>query len=128
MKIDKFNLFFSLCLLLLILIINNNKKENNFFIDYSLAKIESIKKEKLLFICFNSSLSSQEISDFKKLKQNYIVCILDLEKDKEIFKKYNIKEIPTYAVIDPIKKQICIEEGYKEKRKLFEWLNQFRKN
>jgi hypothetical protein len=128
MKTDKFNLFFSITLLLLILIINNNKKYDNFFIDYSEAKLESLKQNKLLFICFNSSLSNQEISDFKKIKNNYIVCILDLEKDKEVFDKYNIKEIPTYAIIDPVKKEICIEEGHKEKKKLFEWLNQFRKN
>ncbi len=113
---------------MLILTLSNNKQEKNFYIDYDIAKKESIKQDKLLFICFNSSLSNQKISDFKKIKEEYIVCVLDLEKDKKIFEKYNIKEVPTYAVIDPVKKHICIEEGHKEKSKLFEWLNQLRKN
>jgi len=129
MRIDKFNMFFSLVLLLLVLIlINNNAKVNNsIFTDYAIAKKASIKENKPLFVCFNSSLSKQKISDFKQIKKKYIICILDYEKDKELFEKYKIKEIPTYAVLY-IDNKIVIESGYKEKRKLFEWLNQLGKN
>lgn len=106
---------------------NNKKYSKDFFINLEEAKKYSVEKDKPLFICFNSTLSDQNISDFKKIKDNYIICILDLEKDKEEFKKYNITKIPSYIVIDNKNKMICKEEGYKEKNKLFEWLYKLRK-
>lgn len=119
----------SIMLLALVLIVHNKKHSNStFFINYEEAKIYSVEKEKPLFICFNSSLSSQKISDFKKIKEDYVVCILDVERDKDIFKKYNITKIPSYIVVDNKNKIICKEEGYKEKNMLFEWLSKLREN
>jgi thioredoxin-related protein len=129
MKIDKFNMLFSLVLLFVVLNIYTQKNNNStFFINYEEAKIYSAQKDKPLFICFNSSLSNQKISDFKKIKEDYIVCILDLEKDKDVFEKYNITKIPSYIVLDRKNKTICKEEGYKDKKILFDWLSKLREN
>lgn len=129
MKTDKFTMIFSIILLIIVFIIHNKKyNSGTFFINYEEAKIYSIEKNKPLFICFNSSLSNQKISDFKKIKEDYVVCILDLESDKDIFKKYNITKIPSYMVVDNKNKIICKEEGYREKNMLFEWLSKLREN
>ena len=55
--------------------------------------------------------------------KDYIVCSLDYKSNQEIIKKYKIKKLPTYILID--KDENIIKEGYGyQSRKFFiNWLS-----
>lgn len=65
-------------------------------------------------------LSEEEVKD--KMK-DYIVCSLDYRSNQDIIKKYKIKKLPTYILID--KEENIIKEGYGyQSRKFFiNWLS-----
>lgn len=70
------------------------------------------KKQKLV-------LSNKEVS--KKL-ENYIVCYVDVSKNRSIAKKYNVSSIPSYFVTDKDENIIKEGNGYKQEKEFLGWL------
>lgn len=118
-KIQK--LIFPLTILLLLLLINRNIENNNtFFIDIKEAKQTSLLEDKPLLIIFDQSISD-EVKQISNIK-DYVICLLEYEKNRSIFEEYQIKKIPSYVVVDNRTNVIYKEEGRKNKKFLLEWL------
>lgn len=56
-----------------------------------------------------------------KLK-NYVVCFVDLRKEKDIAKNYRVRSVPSYFLIDKEEKIIKKNVGYKNKSEFLNWL------
>jgi len=65
-------------------------------------------------------LSEEEVKN--KMKE-YVVCSLDYKSNMDIIKKYNIKKLPTYILIDEDEKIIKEGYGYQTRRLFLDWLN-----
>jgi thiol:disulfide interchange protein len=125
---------------ILILLINNKQKEQNYinnqeisetYLDLDEAREASKQLNKDILILFETSWCStckrfkKENFSNNKIEEemnNYVVCLLDIEKDEKIAKKFNIKSLPYYLIIDSndnVKKQ---GSGYKSTNMFFNWL------
>lgn len=59
----------------------------------------------------------------KYLLKNFIILNLDVDKNKEIKEKYNIKTLPSYLVIDKNEEVIKKSSGYKSPKDFLKWIN-----
>jgi thioredoxin-related protein len=126
---------------ILILLINNNKKDqyqinknseiSETYLDLAEAKEASKQLNKDILILFETSWCStckrfkRENFSNNKIEEemnNYIVCLLDVEKDLQIAKKFNIKSFPCYLIIDSEDHIKKIGSGYKSTNMFFNWL------
>ena len=65
-------------------------------------------------------LSEEEVKN--KMKE-YVVCSLDYKSNQEVIKKYKIKKLPTYILIDKDENVIKEGYGYQNRRVFLNWLN-----
>lgn len=125
-------------LLLLLINTNANKKDINnkieiseTYLDLEEATKASKQLNKDILILFEtrwcSSCRRFKLENFSNNKveeelNNYIVCLLDIEKDLPIVKQFNVKSFPYYLIVDSnhnIKKR---GSGYKSTNMFFNWL------
>lgn len=137
------NVFPLLAILLLIIIfqkkqnINNkidiNNKNNIFveetYLDLNEAKNAAKELNKDILLIFETEWCST-CKTFKKESvfendqsiDDYILCFLDIEKDKEIADQYMVRSLPYYLIVDSegnVKKK---GSGYKSKKTFLNWL------
>jgi thiol-disulfide isomerase/thioredoxin len=91
-----------------------------------LAK-ESNKKIFLLFygeFCGPCNSIKEELMKPEVLKvlDSYVVCYVDLVKEKELRQTYKVKSVPTFFIIDKDQTIIKKESGYKSSDYLINWL------
>ena len=55
--------------------------------------------------------------------KEYVVCSLDYKSNQEVIKKYKIKKLPTYILIDKDENVIKEGYGYQNRRVFLNWLN-----
>lgn len=113
--------------------IENNKKEQSINISETYLNLEEAKlaskelKKDILVIfetdwCGTCRKLKESIFDTKEL-DNYIICFLDVDKDKEIAESYIVKSLPYYVIVDSngiVKKR---GSGYKSKSIFLKWLD-----
>ena len=61
-----------------------------------------------------------------KIKQKellYLTIDIDLDKNKEVVSKYNVKTIPFYVIIDKKENIMKKDEGFKGSREFNNWLD-----
>lgn len=128
--------------LILILMINNKKNEqyrinentqkiSETYLDLEEAKKASEQLNKDILILFETSWCSAcrrfktESFSNNKIKEemgNYVICLLDIEKDSQIAKRFDIKSFPCYLIVDSnynVKKR---GSGYQSTNMFFNWL------
>jgi thioredoxin-related protein len=100
-------------------------------LSYEDAILLSKEQNKKLFLFFTADycgwchkqkqiIMEQEVLD---VLQNYIVCFVDTTKREDLSKKYKVKTIPAYFVIDKDGQVLRKNVGYKEKQDFLVWLN-----
>lgn len=108
--------------------INNEIINNIYYDDYDNVKILAQKNKQKILLIFGSSWCPY----CKKLKEDqnyiegfkqYLVCHIDIDKDKSLKNKYNIKSLPTSIILDFQGKQIDKKTGY-SKQQYENWLKQ----
>ena len=97
---------------------------------------ESIKiakeEQKKIFLLFygeycgpcNSIKEELMKPEVLQVLDNYVVCYVDLLKEKELRQMYKIKSVPTFFIIDHNEKIIKKENGYKDSKYLINWLTE----
>jgi len=55
--------------------------------------------------------------------KNYIICCIDIDKNQDLAKRYNIKQIPSYFIINNNEQIIKYDSGYKNKEDFLNWIN-----
>lgn len=55
---------------------------------------------------------------------NYVVCYVDLVKEKELRQAYKVKSVPTFFIIDHNEKIIKSDSGYKSSEYMINWLTE----
>ena len=88
---------------------------------------ESNKKVFLLFygeFCGPCNSIKEELMKPEVLQvlDEYVVCYVDLVKEKDLRKKYGVKSVPTFFIIDQNEKIIKKESGYKDAKYMMNWL------
>ena len=68
----------------------------------------------------NETLSDAEVKD--KLSKEYIVCIIDTDKDKVTTRKYQILGIPVSLVINSSETVLLKTSGNMPKKEFLDWL------
>ena len=140
----------SICLLLIFL---TNKKNENVLITkenynqekiYTAEQINDYKEvlsaannsnQKILIIfcskwCIPCQKMEHEVFSTSKIKNKikqkellYLTIDIDLDKNKEIVSKYNVKTIPFYVIIDKKENILKKDEGFKSSREFNNWLD-----
>lgn len=95
--------------------------------DYDTALILSREQDIPILLVFTSDwcafcekLKTEVIEDGSLDKT--IICIIDIEKNKELSKDFNIKSLPTSVIIRE-SEQIDRKIGYKNKEDYINWVN-----
>jgi len=142
MRILKNSLLPILCLLM-ILVLNKETKRTPEIIDQpiieqkiiltyqeALEASKNTNKDILLLVdakwcgyCakFKDEVLSEE--EVKNKMKEYVVCSLDYKSNMDIIKKYNIRKLPTYILIDKDENIIKEGYGYQTRRLFLDWLN-----
>jgi thioredoxin 1 len=97
---------------------------------YTDATNTSKSTEKKIFLYFGASwcgYCSKMQSLFKdpdvvNKMDNYIVLKVDIDENPELAKKFNVKTIPDYMLIDKDEEILKRNKGYKEKSSFLNWL------
>ena len=140
----------SICLLLIFL---TNKKNENVLIkkeNYNQEKIytaeqindykeiifaSNISNQKILIVfcskwCIPWQKMEHEVFSTSKIKNKikqkellYLTIDIDLDKNKEVVSKYNVKTIPFYVIIDKKENIMKKDEGFKGSREFNNWLD-----
>ncbi len=140
----------SICLLLIFL---TNKKNENVLITkenynkeklYTAEQINDYKEiisaannsnQKILLVffskwCIPCQKMEHEVFSTSKIKNKikqkellYLTIDIDLDKNKEIVSKYNVKAIPFYVIIDKKENIVKKDEGFKSSREFNNWLD-----
>ena len=100
-------------------------------LSYEDAIILSKEQNKKLFLFFTADYcgwchkQKQVIMEQEVLYvlQNYIVCFVDTTKREDLSKKYKVKTIPAYFVVDTDGQILRKNIGYKEKQDFLVWLS-----
>jgi hypothetical protein len=116
-----------------IVIENKNKNNQNInisetYLNLEEAKIASKELKKDILIIFETDWCGtcrkfkESVFDTAEL-DNYILCFLDIDKDKDLAESYIVKSLPYYVIVDSngiVKKR---GSGYKSKSIFLNWLN-----
>jgi thioredoxin-related protein len=73
--------------------------------------------------CEKMSSTTLEDLQVKEALSKYIVLHIDVDKDLSIAKKFHVKGIPAYLVIDKNENIIKRNSGYKNQKQFIHWLN-----
>jgi thioredoxin-related protein len=65
-------------------------------------------------------LTEEEV---KNKMKDYVVCSLDYKSNQEVIKKYKIKKLPTYILIDKDENIIKEGYGYQSRNFFINWLS-----
>jgi len=68
----------------------------------------------------NNTFENKEVKEY--LLKNFIVLHVDVDKNKNLKEKYNVKELPQLIVIDKNEKIIKRISGYKSSDKFLKWI------
>jgi thioredoxin-like negative regulator of GroEL len=68
-----------------------------------------------------------EDEDAAKALDDFIVCSIDIDKDKDLAKEYGVKSLPDSRIIKD-KVEVSIYVGYKGKVKYLTWINDARQH
>lgn len=90
---------------------HNNKKAILFFVDINCDWSDK----------FYETIKDNDVNNFLK-DNNYLKYYVNIDKDYEIFKKYNILSTPSYVIIDENEKVIKKGSGYKPKIEFLWWI------
>lgn len=98
------------------------KTTTNIIYDDYKSSVELSKKQgkKLVLIfsadwCVYCNDLKLNLESIKKI-QNFIVCIIDIDKDKETPSKFKIKNLPTSVVLDSQDKELARFVGYRKNK------------
>ena len=143
MKKSIINSVFPLLAVLLLIIVFQQKQKQNLnnininnhllieetYLDLSEAKNAAKELNKDILLIFETEWCStcktfkkESVFDNDESIDDYILCFLDIEKDKEIADKYMVKSLPYYLIVDSegnVKKK---GSGYKSKKIFLNWL------
>lgn len=96
-------------------ILGKSKKENKkvilFFIDKNCDWSDK----------FYETIKDRDIDKFLK-ENDYLKYYAAIDKNPELFKKYNVSSTPWYVIIDSDEKIFKTGSGYKQKREFLLWL------
>jgi thiol:disulfide interchange protein len=59
----------------------------------------------------------------RRVLSQYVYCVLDSDKEKEIAKKYKVSSIPAYVVINAKGEVLKYGKGYKNESTFILWMN-----
>lgn len=100
------------------------------YLSYEDSLILAKEKDKKVFVFFTGEFCSwcqkqkdvlmeQKVLDSLK---NHVICFVDLLERKDLAKKYNVKSVPSYFIIDADEKMIKKHTGYKSADDLVSWI------
>lgn len=123
----------ALCLLLTIFSLNVKAQEIvllNEFSSYEDALIISKEQNKEILLVFTGEYCSfcdkqKEVildKDVIKFLKNKVICFVDILENKTIAKKYNVKVVPTYFLLNYKGSIVKKNVGYKNKNEFISWL------
>lgn len=108
----------------------NNKQSitiSETYIDLKEAKQAAEELDKNILVVFETDwcdicrkFKHDSISDIDF--NEYVLCFLDIDRDKEFIKEYEIKSLPCYIILDKQGKVIKRGSGYKPKKTFMNWL------
>jgi len=103
-------------------IVANNYEE-------ALKKSNEINKNILLFFtadwcpyCTKMKTESLLNNKVKNSLESYIFLTVDADKDKDLIKKFEIKSLPSFVVIDKNEKKIKTKKGFIKSEEFVDWL------
>lgn len=88
------------------------KTDKKVFVFFTGDHCSWCKKQKLV-------LSNKDVS--KKL-EDYIVCYVDVSKNRELSRKYKVSSVPNYFLIDKDENVLKEANGYKKDKEFLSWL------
>jgi hypothetical protein len=68
----------------------------------------------------NNTFENKEVKEY--LLKNFIVLHVDVDKNKDLKEKYNVRELPQLIVINKNEKVIKRISGYKSSDKFLKWI------
>lgn len=107
---------------------NQNINISETYLNLEEAKIASKELKKDILIIFETDWCGtcrklkESVFDTAEL-DNYVLCFLDIDKDKDLAESYIVKSLPYYVIVDSngiVKKR---GSGYKSKSIFLNWLN-----
>jgi len=111
--------------------IENQKEQSVLFVEsYSDALILSKEQDKKIFLLFKSEKchwcdKQKQILMLPELSgnlNNYVICYIDILKEKDIAKKYSVKAVPAFFVIDGGEKIYKNNVGYLDNNEFKNWI------
>lgn len=89
------------------------------------------KNDKKVFVFFGGEYCSwckkQKIvlsnKDVSSKLDKYIICHIDISKNKNLAKKYKVSSIPSYFIIDKDESVLKESNGYKKEKEFLDWLD-----
>lgn len=131
-----------ICLFIILLLyqkqnikIINEQESNTIYVDIEEAKKAASDSKKEILIVFEAPWSeSSEVfkknlkdSIVKEAVKDYVICLIDYDKDRDSARKFNIKTIPSYIVVDEKGEIKKYGSGYKTKNIFLNWLRSTKK-
>lgn len=101
--------------------------EREFYSDIDEAQIAADRHNKKLLIIFTADWCpycktlKKDLQDKTIINNQYIICIVDIDKNKLLLDKYKIKTLPTSIIMEHLK-EISRKNGYR-KDVYIEWLD-----
>jgi thioredoxin-related protein len=92
----------------------SNDTDNNIFIYFGANWC------KYCVMMKNNTFENKEVKEY--LLKNFIVLHVDVDKNKDLKEKYNVRELPQLVVIDKNEKIIKRISGYKSPDKFLKWI------
>jgi thiol-disulfide isomerase/thioredoxin len=99
-----------------------------FFDEYDKVLSIAKEKQKRIIVIFSADWCPH-CQDLKKdltsmsIPQQYLLCIIDIDKNKALVNKFNISGLPTTIAITSNEKELCRKSGY-QKKSYEAWLYQ----
>ena len=110
--------------------LNSNKSFE--FTNYKDALEASAKYKKPMFLYFGADwcaycrkMKSETLSDSgvkNLLNKEYITCLINVDKDRPIARKYKVHGIPAYVVADSDESITIKDSGFKNAKEMISWL------
>lgn len=109
-------------------IINNNITIEETYLDLNEAKCAAKELDKNILVVFETEwcttckvFKKESVFENEEI-EDYVLCFLDIEKDKEIADLYMVKSLPYYLIVDSEGNVIKKGSGYKSKKTFLRWL------
>jgi len=109
----------------------------NWLTSFEVAQKEALATNKLMVVdfwaswcgpCKRMDLESWSKEEVKLLMDNYVAVKVDIDKERELSRKYGVNSIPFVFVMDGNGKVIRMERGYRNKSQVMEFLKTYAYN